>query len=74
LNSARPPEEAGDDESADAMRSPDLEEEPLRSVTVELRTLPPRPPAVDRATPENRRLAEEIDALDRLKEAELIRQ
>jgi hypothetical protein len=49
-----------------------------KSVEVELRTPPPwtkPPPAVDRTTPENRMLAQEIDALDarKLSDAELIK-
>src|SRR5690242_18613362 len=45
-----------------------------RPVTVELRKPPPWPdpgPAVDRTTPENRKLAEDIDALSKLADAEL---
>jgi hypothetical protein len=46
-------------------------------VTVELRTPPPlvKPaPATERATPENRDLAQEIDRIDKLSDADLVKQ
>jgi hypothetical protein len=48
-----------------------------RAVSVELRQAPPRPPqppASDRATPENRAMASEIDTVDKLDDSALDRQ